>query len=170
MIGGSSSTLVGRINSVLAGVLDTPSGVLRNDLFTLHAQLVDLASVTIERSIEDLKYIIDGSADAASIQSKLGTPTLNGASSDLKSVIGGGSETSIAERLGDPVTGGAGLAAVIRGGGASCGHLNCDDFNNATDLKGQLQAFLTTINNGGTVPPGTYNSLAEVLSAVQPPN
>ena len=165
MLGGTGTTIVSRIQAILNRILVTPTETVRNDLSTLAALISDIPTATLEEDIRDINNRINGGSGTTSIQSRIGTPVLNGSISSLSSIIGG-NQSTITEQLGDPVTGDTGLSSLIKAGSASCSHLNCNDFNNSSDLNAQLAAFISTMNNGGTLPPGSYNSLAEILAAM----
>ncbi len=166
MLGGTGSTLVSRIQGILNRILVTPTEVVRNDIATLSSLIVDNSTVSLESDIREINFLLNGDATTGTLQSRIGAPSVNGSSSSLSSVLGG-SESNLADRLGDPLLGSSGLSALIKGGTASCGALDCTNFNNATDLNTQIAAFISTMNNGGTLPPGSYNSLADILAAMQ---
>ncbi|HCU06987.1 MAG TPA: hypothetical protein DIC42_05360, partial [Holosporales bacterium] len=106
-------------------------------------------------------------------EERIGSSTINGALSNLSAVIGGNG-SSIAEQLGDPVTGTNGLASLIRNNGAPVNTVNgfdCNSFDEATSINEQLAAFLAILsaspNNQGTnIPHGLYSSLRDVLAAL----
>lgn len=166
MLGGSSSTLVGRIQGLLNIILVTPSEVVRNDLATFANLMVDTPGSSLEGNLRDLNSLLNGDPTTGTMQSRIGSPTANSSLSSLSAIIGGSSST-LAEKLGDPVGGTTGLSGLIKAGSASCSTLDCSNFNNSTDLNGQITAFINTMNNGGTLPSGSYTSLADILAAMQ---
>lgn len=173
MLGGSASSVRAKIASIDAGLLNTPTGVVSTDFATLNAKIVTIPGSTAEDNVSTINALLDGTSTGSTIQARIGSPTVNGSGSNLFSVVGG-SASSLADRLGDPVTGTVGLASVIRNNGASLGTVNgfdCSSFDNATAIYDQINAFLSILSqNVGSsqiiIPNGTYTNLRSVLAAL----
>jgi hypothetical protein len=113
---------------------------------------------------------------AESMRNKLGFPgsTLAGDIAAINGSLGGPADLSTADRVGNPLTGTTGLAALTRNATAATNTngFNVADFNNATSIHDQLQEYLDVYqssvgtNATFTVPQGGYTSLRQLLSAL----
>ena len=150
--GSNSGTLLGGINSV-AGQLDgsvAVSGSVGNSLAGILAGqigTVDGTATQLSAAIADVGSLIGGTGP---LSDQIGSPTINGNPSNLATVIGG-SGSSIATQLGDPVTANGGLSALINAPGASNPNnvFSTDALTtlvSATSLTGQTTAFLSLMN------------------------
>jgi hypothetical protein len=173
-VGGTASSLTSRLSTIDRRILTTPTGVITTDLQTARNLLTDTPEATLEADIQSLNALLDGNASGSTLQARIGTPITNGASSSLVEMIRGDKATSVADALGDPMLGGSGLSALIKGadGSAVSNPNNLPDldptgFDGATNFKDQLTQFLNIFNSGSyVIPQGNYSSLKELLNAL----
>ncbi len=107
-----------------------------------------------QTAVDDIENLLGAPnpIDLGSIVSRIGNPTVNGASSTLTDMIGGTGNT-LAARLGDPVTGGSGLASLIDAASATNNNsvfstAALSSFSGATDLATQLSHFDQLFDTG----------------------
>ena len=176
------STVSGHIDGTtsIAGVLDTKTTVVRDrllatpgthingDITSLKALIVTTPGATAQADVETLNALLNGTAAGSTTQARAGAPTVNDVASNLSAMIG--HTGALAARLGDPVTGTAGLAGLIRNNANTAnGGYTVASFNSATDLYAQLSAFLTLLNEPAattTIPKAAYSSLGAVINAM----
>ena len=184
MLGGSSSSVKGRIGAINRKLLNSPtgvvnvdigtligkltatsSGVIESDINNLAMMLTDTPSGVIESDIVSINGVLDGHYYNLSIKEIIGSPINNSSQSNLVSILGGDSQT-ISLKIGDPVCGTSGLAGLIKNnttveGSSLVNTEKIDSFNNATNIHDQLVAFIDIFNDNYNT---SWSSLAEILS------
>lgn len=165
-IGGSVvSSVRARLAVLDSSILNLPSGVLATDLGMLSNRISSDSVTILETKLNSVMTKIKGS-DTGVLADVIGTPYVSTITSNILSVIGTSSATSIADALGDPVFGTAGLSSLIRNGSDATNTIDVSSFNSEQSLHGQITAFLALMNAGRTIPAGTYSSLADILTAM----
>lgn len=178
-IGGPQASVYLRIIGLDNLILTTPTGVARTDFATLRNLLVATTGVTAEADVQSLNTLLDGSGSGSTTEDRIGSPTVNSSSSSLASMLGGSG--SIADRIGDPLTGTTGLAGLIRRGLLDVGVVNDFDataYDAATNVNDQITKFLAVLTQSGSgsgafastneirIPAGEYTTLSDVLKAI----
>lgn len=178
-IGGPQTSAYLRIIALDNQILATPTGVARSDFATLRGLLVATQDVTAEADVQFLNTLLNGTGSGSTTQDRIGSPTVNASSSSLASILGGSG--NIADRIGDPIVGTTGLAALIRNGSSNVGVVNGFDasaYDTATSVNNQIAQFLAVLNQASSgsgafsstteirIPVGTYNSMSDVLRAL----
>jgi hypothetical protein len=153
------------ISGVDSSLLTTPSGAVSTDLATARGLFVSSPGATMQADAETLNTFVNGTASGSTVQARLGNPTLNGTSSNLSALIGGGG-ADLASQIGDPGIGLQGVSGLIAAETASNSSIDPTAFRDATSLFDQLNAFVSLYANGATVPAGSYESLADLVNAM----
>jgi hypothetical protein len=174
-VGGSATTLnskVSSLNARLGGtgsatertsaihgvVLTNPGETLRGDLDTARATVVSSPGVSLQSDLSSLAMLLNGTSSGSTLEARIGIPLVNGSMSSLSGVVGGNA-SSLAEQLGDPVTGVGGLSELTSAAVASNGAgVFTDDafssFRNATSLADQAYGFLGLMDRAHWSTPG----------------
>jgi hypothetical protein len=135
----------------------TDSGNIAAKVATQTAR-IDGSATQLSSSIGDIASAI---GHTGTLAARIGVPTVNGSASQLSTVIGG-SGTTLAAQLGDPVTGTTGLSGLISatsasndGGVFSEGAATA--FRNSPSLVEQANAFLTLMDPAQWANPNDTN-------------
>lgn len=168
MIGGSASSLRAKIASVDRTLLSAPTGVVSTDLATARGLLTETPGASMESDIQTINAFLNGQLTGLSTTAALvGVPQSNEAPSNFFSIIGG-TGASVADLLGDPITGTGGISNLIKASNASNSHsININAFTTATSLYDQLNAFLGLFQPGVTITlNASPSSLADIVNAM----
>jgi hypothetical protein len=176
---GTSSNITTSLTSQLASAVSVQDAItsVNNALGTTVAGGVTQNRIgTMPTGFTSLAAIIgQPSLSTDSLATRLGIPTVGGTVSNLATLIGGTANTTIAGRLGDPMTGITGLAGLIRNNTAftNANGFTVTSLNSATSINSQIAQFLAlfgqTMGNGDRtffVRQGTYNSIQEFVAAL----
>lgn len=176
MIGGNTSITRVGLSKLNRSLLELPTGNISTDLTTIRQLIISSNGSTLEDNIKTINSLLDGNSIGSTITNRIGAPLCGGAGSTISSILGG-TETNIADKIGDPSTGLTGISALIKASTVSGNIIFSDTslFKDSTNIISQLTAFIDLFNpdnwtsNGTTIIsfdfPSAPTCLADIINA-----
>lgn len=152
MIGVPANSIRTMITLFGAKILLNPTGVINTDFTTARSRIANnVNDNTLEDNINKIGKLIQGSNVTTSLETIVGVGKIDAVGKDIFTVIGG-DETTLADRIGDPLLSDKGISQLIGAKNAVF-----DDnttafstaalaFKNSGNIKDQLSYFIDAVN------------------------